>query len=111
MSHKKKKKRLDKKLIEQRLRELETEAKENKPNQIAETKTQAVSKKHKIPEATPVKELNSSDLLIIKDLKKLILVAAIVILIFAALFAINLKTNYILIASDKILSILHVGQL
>lgn len=111
MSHKKKKKKLNKKLIEQRLRELEIEAKENKPKQTIESQTQAISKKQKESTETPVKKLNQSDLLIIKDLKKIALVAAIIVIIFAALFVINSKTNYILIASDKILSILHVGQL
>lgn len=111
MSHKKKKKRLDKKLIEQRLRELETEAKENKPKQVIESQTQTAPKKQKASTKTPPEKLPESDLLIIKDLKKLALVAAIVVIIFAALFVINLKTSYILTASDKILSILHVGQL
>ena len=111
MSHKKKKKKFDKKLIEQRLRELETEARENKPSQITESKTQALPQKQKKSAETPAKKLNSSDLLIIKDLKKLSLVAVIIIIIFDALFVINAKTNYILIASDKILGILHVGQL
>lgn len=111
MSHKKRKKKLNKKLIEQRLRELETEAKENKGEKTIKPQNQVIAKKQEVSVETPTKTLDPSDQLIIKDLKKLALVAAVIILIFAGLIIVNLKTNYILIASDKILNILHVGQL
>jgi len=99
---KKKKKRLNKKLIEERLRELETETKESKVIKPAE--------KTKETPRTEEKKPNQKDQLILKDVKRVGIVALIMLAIFVALFFLNLKTDCLLKASNEILNLLHVGQ-
>lgn len=117
----KKKKKLDKKLIEERLRELEAEAKEGKSpisskreenetpkgNRFTEQKSQ---KKARIQEPQE-KKMSDADAMTIRDMKKVAILTLIIIVIFVALYFVNLKTSYLLKASDKIFNILHIGQL
>jgi hypothetical protein len=117
----KKKKKLDKKLIEERLRELEAEARESKgplvpKKEAVETPKdfRATGKKPQIKTAVQEpqrKKLSDSDEIIVRDVKKVVILTTVIIVIFIALYFVNLKTNYILKASDKIFNILHVGQL
>ncbi|MCX6811879.1 MAG: hypothetical protein NT039_04270 [Candidatus Berkelbacteria bacterium] len=118
----KKKKKLDKKLIKERLRELEAEAKvvkgspprqkemKVKTYQTASPEIENDQEKVTIKEA-PKKKFNESDELILRDVKKVAILCTVIIVIFVALYFVNLKTNYLLKASDKIFNILHVGQL
>jgi hypothetical protein len=106
----KKKKKLDKKLIQERLRELEAGTKEStEKKETPSRQTQEKVSNHS-PETTQTK-INESDLLIIKDMKKVAVLAVIILLIFMILFFVNLKTDYIIHASDKIMAIFHIGQL
>jgi len=118
----KKKKRLDKKLIEERLRELEAEAKESKSSYPLqkEIKTETTETpdlaKEEDQSKTSIKEpqgkkMSDSDQMTIRDMKKVAILTLIIIVIFVALYIVNLKTNYILKTSDKIFNILHIGQL
>ena len=99
---KKNKKKLDKKLIAERLRMLETETKESKVKKTTE-------KTKDIPESKE-KKLDQKDKLILKDVKRVGIVALIMLAVFAALFLLKSKTNYLVKASDEILNLLHIGQ-
>jgi hypothetical protein len=117
----KKKKRLDKKLIEERLRELEAEAIENKgplatKREVVKTPrdigtTEKISQIKTVAQESQQKKLSDSDKIIIRDVKKVVILSIAIIVIFIALYFVNLKTNYILEASDMIFNILHIGQL
>lgn len=117
----KKKKKLDKKLIEERLRELEAEAKEGKnplpvKREVAETPKDSHLTEEESQNKAEIKEpeeksLSDSDKMAIRDMKKVAILTLIIIVIFVALYIVNLKTNYILKTSDKIFNILHIGQL
>ncbi len=111
MSNKKKTK-LNKKLIEQRLRELEAETRQPKniDNQKVEARVDETIKKDKNKALTENK-LDESEILILKDVKKIGVVALIMLVIFIALFFVKIKTDYILQASNKIINVLHIGQL
>lgn len=106
----KKKKKLDKKLIQERLRELETETRITRTEKKEPSLTQKQKESPK-EEQVEIKRDETDNFLIIKDLKKVALLTGVIILIFITLYFINLKTNLILQASDKIFNILHVGQL
>lgn len=118
----KKKKKLDKKLIEERLRELEAEAKEGKSSyplqkeiKTKTTKTPNLVKKEDQSKASieepQEKKMSDSDEMAIRDMKKVAILTLIIIVIFVALYFVNLKTNYILKTSDEIFNVLHIGQL
>jgi hypothetical protein len=109
----KKKKKLDKKLIAERLRELEAEAQEGKdPLPVKSVKKEAAKTLHKKTMVSEPREkkLNDADEIIVKDVKKVAILTTVIIVIFVALYLVNLKTNYILKASDKIFNVLHIGQ-
>jgi len=107
----KKKTKLNKKLIEQRLRELEAETRQPKNIGTQKTKTNIIiaSKKDKT-NAPAENKLTQSDVLILRDVKKIGLVAIVMFVIFIALFFVKIKTDYILQAGNKIINILHIGQ-
>jgi tRNA A37 methylthiotransferase MiaB len=107
---KKNKRRLERKLIQERLRALEAEA--ATPAKKALQKfvgkdSRAVAQKTQ--EKVSV-EADDGDKIIRTDLKKVLILSSIIIIILVALTIINFKTNYLSLASDKIFQVLHVGQ-
>ena len=106
----KKKKKLDKQLIAQRLRELEHETQNSKPkNQITPQKTASTAKDETNHSGKNDQEDNQADQAIGRDLKKVLILVATISAIFIALYFVNLKTDLMLNLSDKILKLLHVG--
>lgn len=107
----KKKRKLDKKLIAERLRELETEARVAKPNKTVAPLAATPQKEEKIEEKTTDEQPNEGDRFIVRDMKKVAILTVAIIAVFVVLYFVNLKTNLILKTSDKIFNLLHVGQL
>lgn len=107
----KKKKKLNKRLIEERLRELETETRfrATKPAQAQETTPEKKIKTNREKKREPEAEKNGADQIIKNDVKKVALTLMAVIIIFTALYLVDQKTNLILNLSAKIFALLHVG--
>ena len=101
---KKKKKKINKKIIQERLKSLQSIAGKG------QEKTQKVEER-KVKTKKEDVEVKKEDDYILSDMKKVFYVSLLVLLIFVVLILLNLKTNYLNEGSIWIFKALSVGQL
>jgi len=100
----KKKKKINKKLIQERLRNLQSGDKKRQ-EEAQKTEQKEVEKKNK------TKEIKREDDYIFSDMKKIFYVSLAILVIFIVLIILNFQTDYLNEGGIWLFRILSVGQL